>query len=157
AGAFDVNTLSIDPSFDTAFRETGLTTLRYPGGTVANLAGLIEGIEGRRVDGHRPWPRIVTTAQGWRLASERVASGTWTMLGLWGDPGAVHMAIYAGAGLNPGACLKPAPTLRAPPTKLRLSPSNARANGFRPSARCIRPRSAWSGRCATFTGSSRSD
>jgi alpha-N-arabinofuranosidase len=37
AGAFDVNALSIDLSFDTAFREAGLTTLRYPGGTVANL------------------------------------------------------------------------------------------------------------------------
>jgi Ni,Fe-hydrogenase III large subunit len=68
------------------------------------MAGLIEGIEGRRVDGHRPWPRIVTTEQGWRFASERFASGTWTMLGLWGDTGAVHMAIFAGAGL------KPAPT-----------------------------------------------
>ena len=47
------------------------------------------------VDGHRPWPRIVTTEQGWRLASERVASGTWTMLGLWGDTGAVHMAMHS--------------------------------------------------------------
>jgi Ni,Fe-hydrogenase III large subunit len=74
------------------------------------MAGLIEGIEGRRVDGHRPWSRIVTTEQGWRLASERVASGTWTMLGLWGDTGAVHMAIFVGAGLKPGAGLKSAPT-----------------------------------------------
>src|SRR5262249_23976028 len=64
------------------------------------MAGLIDGIEGRRVDGHRPWPRIVTTEQGWRLASERFASGSWTMLGLWGDIGAVHTAIFVGAGLK---------------------------------------------------------
>src|SRR5262249_21872549 len=62
------------------------------------MAGPIEGIEGRRVDGHCPWPRIVTTEQGWRLASERFASGIWTMLGLWGEHGAVHMAIFLGAG-----------------------------------------------------------
>ena len=67
------------------------------------------------VDGHRPWPRIVTTEQGWRLASERVASGIWTMLGLWGEQGAVHMAIFAGAGL------KPAPTgFKSAPKKIAM-------------------------------------
>jgi Ni,Fe-hydrogenase III large subunit len=64
------------------------------------MAGPIEGIEGRRVDGHRPWPRIVMTEQNWRLASERFASGTWTMLGLWGEEGAVHLATLVGAGLK---------------------------------------------------------
>ena len=54
---------------------------------------MIEAIEGHRVDGHRPWPRIVTNEQGWRLAAERVSTGAWTLLGLWGDAGAVHMAV----------------------------------------------------------------
>jgi Ni,Fe-hydrogenase III large subunit len=54
---------------------------------------MIDAIEGGRVDGHRPWPRIVTNEQGWRVASERVASGNWTMLGLWGEEGAAHMAV----------------------------------------------------------------
>ena len=42
---------------------------------------------------HRPWPRVVV-ARG-RLArsrSSQLAAGHWTLLGLWGDAGAVHMA-----------------------------------------------------------------
>src|SRR5207302_925614 len=71
------------------------------------MARLIDSIDGRRVDRQRPWPRIVTTEQGWSLASQRVSAGDWTMLGLWGERGAVHMAIFVGAGL------KPAPTSAA--------------------------------------------
>jgi Ni,Fe-hydrogenase III large subunit len=67
------------------------------------MATLIESIEGRKIDGHRPWPRIVTNEQGWRQAAEGVSTGEWTMLGLWGDTGAVHMAIFVEAGLKPAA------------------------------------------------------
>jgi Ni,Fe-hydrogenase III large subunit len=57
---------------------------------------LIDMIEGSKVDGHRPWPRIVADEQGWRFAANQVSAGHWTMLGLWGDEGAAHMAVLGG-------------------------------------------------------------
>ncbi len=37
-------------------------------------------------------PRMVVTEQGWSEAIERLAGGSLTLLGLWGDPPHVHMA-----------------------------------------------------------------
>ncbi len=54
--------------------------------------------QGTRVDGHRPWPRVIVTADAWRQVTSEVAAGRATLLGLWGDAGAepcVHMAIMA--------------------------------------------------------------
>jgi Ni,Fe-hydrogenase III large subunit len=48
---------------------------------------------GHRVEHHRPWPRAVITADAWGAAATRIAAGEATLLGLWGDTGAVHMAI----------------------------------------------------------------
>jgi len=50
-------------------------------------------IAGERVQAHRPWPRLTVRADSWRLAAEQCAAGQWTLLGLWGDTGAVHMAV----------------------------------------------------------------
>ena len=49
--------------------------------------------QGRKVDGHRPWPRVVVSPDAWGVAATRIAAGEATLLGLWGDAGAVHMAI----------------------------------------------------------------
>jgi Ni,Fe-hydrogenase III large subunit len=46
-----------------------------------------------RMERHRPWPRAVITADQWVAAATRIAAGEATLLGLWGDAGAVHMAI----------------------------------------------------------------
>ena len=54
---------------------------------------LIDTIEGRRVDEHRPWPRLVVSEDGWRRATEQLAAGRCTLWGLWGDVGAVSMAL----------------------------------------------------------------
>ena len=54
---------------------------------------LLDAIEGRRVEGHRPWPRVVVSEDAWRLAAEQLGAGHWTLLGLWGDAPAVHMAV----------------------------------------------------------------
>jgi Ni,Fe-hydrogenase III large subunit len=54
--------------------------------------------QGKRVEGHRPWPRVIVTADAWRHLTTEVAAGRATLLGLWGDSGAepcVHMAIMA--------------------------------------------------------------
>jgi Ni,Fe-hydrogenase III large subunit len=57
------------------------------------MAALIDMIEGDRIDGHRPWPRVVVRDDGWRFATSQLAAGAWTLLGLWGEAGAVHMAV----------------------------------------------------------------
>ena len=42
---------------------------------------------------HRPWPRVIVGDEGWRQAIELLADGHCTMLGLWGDAAAAHMAL----------------------------------------------------------------
>ena len=48
---------------------------------------------GRRVDAHRPWPRVVVTEEQWRSIASELAAGRATLLGLWGEAAAVHMAV----------------------------------------------------------------
>jgi Ni,Fe-hydrogenase III large subunit len=49
--------------------------------------------QGRKIDGHRPWPRIVADDALWQTLAARLADGRCSLLGLWGDVGAVHMAL----------------------------------------------------------------
>lgn len=49
--------------------------------------------QGRRVGAHRPWPRIIVNAEQWRGIAAELAAGRATLLGLWGDVDAVHMAL----------------------------------------------------------------
>jgi len=49
--------------------------------------------KGRKVAAHRPWPRNVVTADAWGAAVRHLANAGATMLGLWGDRGAVHLAL----------------------------------------------------------------
>jgi len=46
-----------------------------------------------RIEGHRPWPRAVVGDEGWQHAIDHLAAGRCTLLGLWGDTNAVHMAL----------------------------------------------------------------
>ena len=58
------------------------------------MAALDELIErGRRIADHRPSPRAVVDAEAWRLAANELRDGHLALLGLWGDRGAVHMAL----------------------------------------------------------------
>jgi Ni,Fe-hydrogenase III large subunit len=50
--------------------------------------------DARPVEAQRPWPRLVVSEAGWRFAAGQMAAGNWTLLGLWGDGGAVHMASF---------------------------------------------------------------
>ncbi|MGF1627819.1 MAG: NADH-quinone oxidoreductase subunit C, partial [Alphaproteobacteria bacterium] len=56
------------------------------------LGTLIGG--GHRVGHHRPWPRAIVDPAGWRTAIDRLADGQWSLLGLWGEADAVHMALF---------------------------------------------------------------
>jgi Ni,Fe-hydrogenase III large subunit len=49
--------------------------------------------EGREVGHHRPWPRAVVDARLWNFAAGELAAGNWSLLGLWGEPSTIHMAI----------------------------------------------------------------
>ena len=62
------------------------------------MATLTDMIGSGAVNGHRPWPRVEVDAEQWRRASLQLAAGQWTLLGLWGDTGAVHMAALGDNG-----------------------------------------------------------
>ncbi len=49
--------------------------------------------QGRRVDCHRPWPRVIVTADAWRAIAGALGAGRATLLGLWGETTTVHMAV----------------------------------------------------------------
>jgi Ni,Fe-hydrogenase III large subunit len=50
-------------------------------------------LEGRKIQQHHPWPRAVVDAEVWKFAAGELAQGRWSLLGLWGEPTIVHMAI----------------------------------------------------------------
>src|SRR5882724_4270989 len=50
-------------------------------------------LEGRTIQPHHPWPRVVVDDAIWQFAASELAQGRWTLLGLWGEPATVHMAI----------------------------------------------------------------
>ena len=49
--------------------------------------------DGRRIGQSGPWPRVVLDAKQWEFAARELARGSWSLLGLWGEPSTVHMAI----------------------------------------------------------------
>jgi Ni,Fe-hydrogenase III large subunit len=56
--------------------------------TLTDLLG-----NGRPIPEHRPWPRAVVNRQAWRAAATLLADGHLTLLGLWGEPAMVHLAL----------------------------------------------------------------
>jgi Ni,Fe-hydrogenase III large subunit len=48
---------------------------------------------GHLIEAHRPYPRAVVSASLWQALISRLVRGESTLLGLWGDAGAVHMAL----------------------------------------------------------------
>ncbi|HLF59303.1 MAG TPA: NADH-quinone oxidoreductase subunit C [Alphaproteobacteria bacterium] len=55
------------------------------------LADIIR--DGRRMEPHRPWPRAVVSKETWRSVAGQLGQGRLTLLGLWGEANAVHMAL----------------------------------------------------------------
>lgn len=58
---------------------------------MSELADLIA--NGRPVPEHRPWPRVVVDRADWERAVTALAAERCTLLGLWGEADAVHMAL----------------------------------------------------------------
>jgi Ni,Fe-hydrogenase III large subunit len=58
---------------------------------VASLTDLM--LKGRTIQPHNPWPRAMVDASTWQLLASELAQGRLGLLGLWGEPSAVHMAV----------------------------------------------------------------
>jgi Ni,Fe-hydrogenase III large subunit len=58
---------------------------------MSSLSKLVE--DGRRVEGHQPWPRAVISAERWCHCRDRLAEGHWSLLALWGESAMVHMSL----------------------------------------------------------------
>jgi Ni,Fe-hydrogenase III large subunit len=58
-----------------------------------SLPDPFDGLSGRIVCGHRPWPRLEVQADIWAEAADRLSRRTLTLLGLWGELQVVHMAV----------------------------------------------------------------
>ncbi len=54
--------------------------------------------QGRRIEGHRPWPRAFVDSEAWHFAITQLEKGDWTLLGLWGEERTVHMTLMEGEG-----------------------------------------------------------
>ena len=54
---------------------------------------LVDKLDGPKVEAHRPWPRVVVNEAGWRAVAAELSAGRLTLLGLWGEPHAAHMAV----------------------------------------------------------------
>ena len=84
---------------------------------------------------HRPWPRVIVGADDWRRAGEELRGLRWTLLGLWGDTDAVHMArARRSAARHRGA------DVRMPGRDVSLG---RRVASARDPARARDPRSLW--------------
>jgi Ni,Fe-hydrogenase III large subunit/Ni,Fe-hydrogenase III component G len=53
---------------------------------------------GDPVAAHRPWPRVQVSQAGWRAAVDQLAQRRLVLLGLFGEPHTVHMALLDEAG-----------------------------------------------------------
>src|SRR6478672_3303428 len=79
------------------------------------MSALTDMIAGEAVPGHGGCPRVVVNEDGWRLAINQLSAGSWTLLGLWGDAGAVHMAALAEGVRELAVVTMPCPDGSFPP------------------------------------------
>lgn len=100
---------------------------------------------------HRPWARHLLDRAGWEALARWLASGTVELFALWGEPTAVHAALFEPATEVLAVASLPCPEGRFPalgrlhPPAIRLERTirdlRARTRGARGPARLARPRS----------------
>jgi len=69
---------------------------------------------GQAVAAHRPWPRVIVTVETWTALGSGLAGGAWTLLGLWGEVGWVHLALHEFTSGFIGVASLPCPEGRFP-------------------------------------------
>ncbi len=95
--------------------------------------------EGLRVEAHRPWPRVIVTADTWNLASVSAGRRAYDASGPVGGPRHRQHGAHGRGSRSASAS----------------SRSHARMAASPRSARCMRRRSVWSAPCAISTAWSR--
>jgi Ni,Fe-hydrogenase III large subunit len=91
------------------------------GMSASALAILVEA--GHLVTAHRPWPRVRVNAAIWQQAVDRLADGSLTLLGLWGEPGVAHMALFGGGSPRVAVLSIDAPDNRYPSVGAHHAPA----------------------------------
>jgi Ni,Fe-hydrogenase III large subunit len=101
--------------------------------TLADIA-----TKGKAVEAHRPFPRVLVTADGWRRAIKELVEARATLLGLWGDKGSVHMALIEEPSANIVVLTYPCPGGKFPsvgaahPPAIRLERAILSLYGLKP-------------------------
>ena len=70
--------------------------------------------KGKRIAAHRPAPRVVVDATTWTQAAHALADERATLLGLWGERDAAHMALRDGESGELGVLSLACPDCRLP-------------------------------------------
>ncbi|MGH6824661.1 hydrogenase expression protein HypE [Methyloceanibacter sp.] len=95
---------------------------------------------GRKAEGHRPFPRAIVGADGWQRAVRELVEATATLLGLWGDKDAVHLALLEELSGAIAVFTLPCPDGKFPsvgahhPAAIRLERTIADLYGLKPTS-----------------------
>lgn len=69
------------------------------------MSGLIEAIAGTAPPHpYGPWPRRIVDADKWSTLAEQLAAGRWALAGMWGEAGAVNLALLDSDGGGLAGC-----------------------------------------------------
>ncbi|MEZ5584167.1 MAG: hydrogenase expression protein HypE [Candidatus Competibacteraceae bacterium] len=87
-----------------------------------SLSAILE--RGEPIRDHRPWLRAVVTTEIWsELVQGLAADGVFTLLGLWGEPETVHLAVYDAPASGFGIASLPCPEGHFPSVGRRHPPA----------------------------------
>lgn len=78
---------------------------------------------GEPMSHHQPWPRAVVTTELWHDLIQGLVHGAWNLLGLWGEPDTVHLALYEESSGTLGVASLPCPDGTFPSVGRRHPPA----------------------------------
>jgi Ni,Fe-hydrogenase III large subunit len=87
------------------------------------MAGLNELLRKGDIAANHPWPRVVVTAEVWNETVAELPGGQWQLLGLWGEPDRIHMALRDEADETIGVVTLDCPARRYPSVALHHPPA----------------------------------
>lgn len=87
------------------------------------MSALIDLFRDGRVQHHGPIRRAIVDSAAWSFACGELAEGRWTLLGLWGEPDIVHMALLEEQASEMGVISLPSPDGRYPSVGRRHPPA----------------------------------